>query len=164
MHKLLHNKSKPVSCTHCDRTYLSQNFLNQHINNEHNDNSPVPSTSRAIDLEVNIETDDESLDSQSNEINLTEQDLSESIAKLFVTLIDKATLKSINYSNIPLLQALDQLIEKYGHNSIKNTELDEQDLLRANLNLLFNIMDEDNLKNYIDRYSVDEVLIYLIDY
>lgn len=76
--------------------------------------------------------------------------------KHFLSFLDR----SIDWSSSCVQEVLDSFIQKCGHEPIRNSQLDESDRLRANLNLLLTVNEE--TKDYLIDHSVDDVLFYLI--
>ena len=168
---MTHSKFQAGRCKYCEKEFLSHDFLNKHISAQHKDNTPKPSTSKAIDLEIGLETDESTTNSTTSthfgEISLMDEEFNETLKKLLKILVDDQTLRTINgWPSLGSKEILEFLIKKCGHNTINaivNDQLDECDRLRANLNLFFTIIDDEAVKRLLNNHSIDEVLVYLIN-
>ena len=155
IHQLAHDRQTRLLCSFCSKQFLSQSFLEQHITLEHADCAP-PSTGRAVQLEVGSDDSMSSAD-DTRELCLSDEDFNLSLERLLTILNGGKTLRSAAES------VLTGLIKKAGHQPIANENLESSDQLRANLTLLLQqINEDDTVRSLLDRYSVDEVLVWLV--
>lgn len=154
IHLCVHGRQTRLQCAFCVKQFLSQSFLEKHTLLEHADR--LPSTSRAVELEVG----DDSIDSSSSdrELCLSDEDFDASLGRLLVILNDGKALKA------KADHVLSGLIRKAGHQPVSNEDLEPSDQLRANLTLLLRqINEDDTVKSLLDSYSIDEVLVWLVN-
>ena len=157
IHRLTHSRQTRLQCSFCVRQFLCQSFLDKHIAVEHAE--CAPSTSRAIHLEVGSD-DSMSSEGSGTELCLSDEDFDASVRRLLTILNDGKPLKA----NAQPKQLLCGLITKAGHKSITNEDLEPSDQLRANLRLLLQqINEDDTVRSLLDSYSVDEVLVWLLN-
>ena len=87
------------------------------------------------------------------------------VSAFLCKLVDEETRRSIGWPQITTSNFLSAVIRLCGHSAIKRSdsvELDCEELIRANLRLLFTEVEECSVQSFLDIKTVDEIVLYLI--
>lgn len=106
----------------------------------------------------------EKVSTNSTVVRLTDDQLTENIARLLKTVVDEDVLTKFGYPKTPIERVLSSVIKQCGQSPVDaSTCRDTGTKLRENVKLLFtSVIDDESIKEMLNNHTIDEVVCHVI--